>query len=461
MSAAAVGNAFAGAGATAEDASTLYYNPAGLSRMPGRQFTVGGAAIKPSIRFNDQGSTTVTGARLNGGEGGDAGSWAAVPALYYATDVMPGMRFGIGLQSAFGLKTEYDNGWAGRYHALKSELKTVNLNPTLAYAVNDRWSIGLGVSAQYAKVELSRAIDFGSVCAGSLGLARCVPSGFLPQARDGKVTLDGDEWAFGFNLGALYMPTPAMRFGLSHRSSIQHKLSGGSARFDRPAGLSGPLAAASAFADSGVSATLDLPETVNLSAYVGLDNKWALLGDLNWTRWSRFEELRVKFDNGSPDSVVKEAWRNTVRAGAGVNYRYNDAWLLRGGLSYEPSPVKDAFRTPAFPIQAARSSHSGCSSSRRSRAPGMSATPMSLSRMRRSAVPMCRSTATWLERIKAMSISSSCSTAMCFEDRCAQVTRRYYSASCSQRARSAAACRSWTASTLAASCKSLADTLTG
>jgi long-chain fatty acid transport protein len=262
---------------------------------------------------------------------------------------MPGMRFGIGLQSAFGLKTEYDNGWAGRYHALKSELKTVNLNPTLAYAVNDQWSIGLGVSAQYAKVELSRAIDFGSVCAGSLGVARCAPSGFLPQARDGKVTLDGDDWAFGFNLGALYMPTPAMRFGLSYRSSIQHKLSGGSARFDKPAGLPGPLAAASAFADSGVSATLDLPETVNLSAYVELDSKWALLGDLHWTRWSRFEELRVKFDNGSPDSVVKEAWRNTVRVGAGVNYRYNDAWLLRGGLSYEPSPVKDAFRTPSIP----------------------------------------------------------------------------------------------------------------
>lgn len=122
MSAAAIGNAFAGAGATADDASTVYYNPAGLSRMKGRQFALTGSAIRPSIRFNNQGSTTASGAPLHGGNGGDAGSWAAIPGLYYATDLVPNLRFGIGLQSAFGLKTEYQNGWAGRYQALNSEL---------------------------------------------------------------------------------------------------------------------------------------------------------------------------------------------------------------------------------------------------------------------------------------------------------------------------------------------------
>lgn len=349
MSAAAIGNAFAGAGATAEDASTIYYNPAGLSRMTGRQFTVTGSAIRPSIRFENHGSDTATGASLSGGNGGDAGSLAAIPALYYATDVIPGLRFGIGLQSAFGLKTEYDDGWVGRYQALKSELQTFNLNPTLAYAVNDKLSVGIGVSAQYAKVELTRAIDFGAVCAGALGVARCAPIGFLPQAKDGKVTLDGSDWAFGFNLGALYMATPGTRFGLSYRSRIRHDLSGGSARFDKPAGLPGPLAAAAAFSDTGVSAALDLPETINLSAYTELDSKWALLGDINWTRWSRFNELRVRFDNGSPDSVVREDWRNTTRFGVGVNYRHNDALMLRGGLTYERSPVREQFLTPSVP----------------------------------------------------------------------------------------------------------------
>lgn len=349
MSAAAIGNAFAGVGATADNASTIYYNPAGLSRMSGQQFTVGGAAIRPSIDFRNGGSVTATGARLSGGNGGDAGSWSAVPALYYATDLMPALRFGIGLQSAFGLKTEYDNGWVGRYQALKSELQTVNLNPTLAYAVNERFSVGAGISAQYAKVSLSRAIDFGTICAGALGVARCAPAGLLPQSRDGKVKLDGDDWAFGFNLGMLYMPTPTTRFGLAYRSSIHHTLSGGEARYEKPAGLPALLASNPAFANNGVTAALDLPETLNFSAYMELDPKWALLGDINWTRWSRFDELRVKFANGSPDSVVREAWRNTTRIGAGLNYRYHDAWTLRTGLSYERSPVKDAFRTPSIP----------------------------------------------------------------------------------------------------------------
>jgi long-chain fatty acid transport protein len=349
MSAAAIGNAFAGAGATAADASTIYYNPAGLSHMTGRQFSVTGSAVRPSIRFENQGSVTATGSRLSGGNGGDAGSWAAVPAMYYAADLGPAWRFGIGLQSAFGLKTEYDNGWAGRYQALKSELTTFNLNPTLAYAVNERLSVGMGISAQYAKVELSRALDFGSACAGALGLARCAPAGYLPQARDGKVTLDGKDWAFGFNLGALYMPDAGTRFGLAYRSSIRHKLSGGDAHFEKPAGLPGPLAAAAAFADTSVTAGLDLPETINFSAYKEINSKWALLGDINWTRWSRFNELRVQFGNGAPDSVIRESWRNSTRFGAGVNYRYNDAWLLRGGISYERSPVQDAFRTPSIP----------------------------------------------------------------------------------------------------------------
>lgn len=207
----------------------------------------------------------------------------------------------------------------------------------------------MGVSAQYAKVKLSRAIDFGTACVGTLGPARCAPNGLLPQARDGQVTLDGQDWAVGFNLGALYMPGPALRFGLSYRSRIRHSLSGGSAHFDTPAGLPGQLAHAPVFADSSVSAALDLPETVNFSAYMKLDEKWALLGDINWTRWSRFDELRVRFGNGAPDTVVPEQWRNTTRVGAGVNYRYNDAWMLRGGLSYERSPVRDAFRTPSIP----------------------------------------------------------------------------------------------------------------
>jgi len=349
MSAASIGNAFAGNAAIAEDASTVYYNPAGLARMTGRQFTATGSAIRPSVRFSNQGSASATGSALIGGDGGDAGKWTPVPALYYATDVRPGLRFGIGLQSPFGLKTEYGAGWVGRYQALNSELKTLDINPAVSYQISEKLSLGMGISAQYAEVDLSRAIDFGSVCIGRLGAAACVPSGFRPQAKDGRIALDGSDWAFGFNLGALFTPSANSRIGLAYRSPMRHEFSGGMARFDKPAGLPGPLAAAAAFADTGATAGLDLPESINLSGYLELDPKWSVMGDINWTRWSRFNELRVRFSNGAPDSVVREEWRNTVRVGVAVNYRYNDAWKMRAGLAYDQSPVKDEFRTPSVP----------------------------------------------------------------------------------------------------------------
>lgn len=348
MSAAAIGNAFAGSAAVAEDLGTIYYNPAGLSRMSGSQFMLAGTALRPSVQFANRGTLAPAGNAATGGDGGDAGGWNAVPAVFYAADLAPRLRLGIGLHSPFGLKTEYEEGWAGRYQALKSQLKTININPTLAYAVNEQFSVGIGVSAQYAKVELSRAIDFGGVCASRVGLAACAGGGLLPQARDGRATLEGDDWAYGLNLGAIYAPTAAWRFGLAYRSSIRHHFSG-NAHYDKPPGLPALLATAAPFSNTGIEAGLDLPETVNFSVYRELDSRWSVLGDVNWTRWSRFDALRVQFDNGAPDSVLREEWRNAFRLGLAVNYRYNDAWKLRGGLAFEQSPVKHAFRTPSIP----------------------------------------------------------------------------------------------------------------
>ncbi len=344
MSAANLGDAHAGA-AAAEDASTIYYNPAGLTRLNGRQFMFAGSAIRPSTKFSNSGSVSAVGTPLTGGNGGDAGSWALVPALYYATELSSRLRFGVGVQTPFGLTTEYDDGWVGRYQALKSSLKSVNINPALAYKVNDLVSVGAGISAQYVDVELSRAIDFGSICVGSLGPAACAPIGFLPQARDGKVTVKGNDWGYGFNLGALFSPNTAARFGIAYRSKISHELSGDAA-FAKPAGLPAPLAAAPTFTNTGARASVDLPESLSVNGYAELDRKWSAMADITWMRWNRFKELRVRFDNGAPDSVTPEAWRNTLRVAAALNYRYNDSWKLRGGVAWDQSPVKAEFRTP-------------------------------------------------------------------------------------------------------------------
>jgi len=348
MSAASVGNAHAGGAAAAEDIGTIFYNPAGLMRFSGRQFMIVGSAIRPSAEFENRGSVSAVGTPLTGGDGGDAGKWTLVPGVFYAMDLAPGMRFGLGLHAPFGLITDYDGGWKGRYQALKSELQSVNINPTLAYRVNDMVSVGGGISAQYVNVELTRAIDFGSVCAGSLGLATCAPLGFLPQARDGSATVKGNDWGYGFNLGALAAPNDRMRFGIAYRSKITQQISG-SANFTKPAGLPAPIAASPTFTNTGAEASLDLPELLSVSGYVDLDPKWSAMADLSWQHWSRFKELRIRFDNGAPDSVTPENWRNTYRVSAALNYRYNDMWKLRGGIAYDQSPVQGEFLTPRIP----------------------------------------------------------------------------------------------------------------
>lgn len=345
MSAGSVGNAHAGSAAVAEDLGTIYYNPAGLARMSGRQFMLNGSVIRPSSKFTNAGSSIPGGATQ---AGGDAGDWAVVPAMYFATDLAPRLRFGIGLQAPFGLRTEYDEGWVGRYQALTSDLTVVNINPTLSYRLNDMVSLGAGVSAQYVDVELSRAIDFGTICLFTVGVIPCLGSGILPLANDGKVTVKGHDWGFGYNFGVLLTPTDSTRIGIAYRSQIRHDLSG-SAKYEVPANLPAALTTSSFFSNTGATADVTLPESLTLSGYMDITPKWAVMGDISWMRWNRFDELRVRFNNGAPESVTPERWRNTVRYAAAVNYRYNDAWKFRAGVAYDPTPVRDEFRTARIP----------------------------------------------------------------------------------------------------------------
>ncbi len=348
MSAASVGNAHAGAAAVAEDLGTIYYNPAGLARMSGTQFMAAVSGVRPSTKFRNAGSLSATGALASGSNGGDAGGWSPVPAIYYATDVSPRLRFGIGLQAPFGLKTEYAPDWVGRYQALISEMKTYHINPSLSWRLNDALALGAGISAQYVDVELSRAIDFGSICIATLGAGACAPSGFLPQARDGTATVQGNDWGFGYTLGMLWTPDASTRIGIAYHSRIRHKLRG-QASFNKPAGLPAPLAGAPSFSDGAANAAVSLPESLSLAVYRDLDPRWAVMGDVTWMRWSRFDELRVRFANGAADSVTPERWRNTVRIAAAVHYRVAESWKLRAGVAWDPAPLESPFRTPRIP----------------------------------------------------------------------------------------------------------------
>ncbi len=349
-----LGNAYAGAGASAADASTIFFNPAGLMYLTGNQLAAAGHIIKPSADFSGS-ATNALGAPVAGGDGGDAGGVALVPNLFYSHRLPNDFVLGIGISSPFGLKTEYDADWVGRYHAIESDLKTININPTIAYRAASNLSVGVGLNVQYIEATLSQAINQTSSCAGvvmaqnpgmdaATAVATCGVLGVSNADASGEI--EGDDWSVGYNFGLMYDVNPGTRIGFAYRSKIKQDLKGDATFANADAFFTG----IGIFVPTSVSASVTLPESASLSLYHEVDSQWAVLADATWTHWNRFQELRVEYASTQPDSVTVEDWSNSMRYSLGLNYRYNSAWLLRTGIAFDEEPIRnDARRTPRIP----------------------------------------------------------------------------------------------------------------
>ncbi|MGE5472501.1 MAG: OmpP1/FadL family transporter [Bacteroidota bacterium] len=302
QSASGVGNAYAGSAAIADNASMAFYNPAGLTQLTGFQLSAGVAGVGPSYKFHNEGSSGVLG---SGGNGGDAGSWAAVPNAHFSWQVAPDWFLGFGVSAPFGLATEYnDSNWIGRYQSLKSEVKTINYNPSLGYRVNDKVSLGFGVNYQTIDAELTSAAG----------------------------RLKGDDTAWGWNAGALFTLSPAMRVGLSYRSSIKYNLTGT---------LNETIP---------VKTDVKLPDTFILSVWQQVSDRWEAMGDLSYTRWSSLKTLDVyRRDTGAQLPGETFNYRNAWRLAWGAAYRYNDAAKVKFGIAYDRTPTTDANRSARVP----------------------------------------------------------------------------------------------------------------
>jgi long-chain fatty acid transport protein len=315
QSASVNGNAYSGAAATAEDASTIWYNPAGMARLPGTQVSINANAIRTSFRYHDGGSTGAF-ANPGSGDGGDGGGLALVPQAYLSTDLGEGWWAGFALNTPFGQKTEYDDGWRGQFVALKSEAKSLNINIALAHEVNKSWSIGGGLDVQRFETELTNF-------AGPLGSAK----------------LEANDVSWGYNLGVMFNASDLTRVGLAYRSKIVYELSGN-------ATFSGNGAA-----NTPARTDLTVPETLSLSAFTALSHDWEFVGTVTWTRWGRLQTLSVTRPDGSQLTAFPFKWRNTVFFGAGANYKPSDAWKIRAGIAYDPAVSNDETRTPRLPDQ--------------------------------------------------------------------------------------------------------------
>jgi long-chain fatty acid transport protein len=306
QNASGIATSYAGSAAVADNASTIYFNPAGMTQLPGIQLSAGVVGVRPSFKFSNEGSSGLLG---TGGNGGDAGGWSAVPNAYLSWQVAPDWFIGLGISSPFGLATEYDNNWIGGYQAIKSEITTVNYNPSLAWKVNDKVALGLGLSYQTIDAEMTNMTP--------VGLYR----------------LKGDDGAWGWNAGALFTLSPAMRVGVSYRSTMSYTLDG-----DRTLG---------AAPSTSASADLKLPDTVILSVWQQVSDRWEAMGDLSFTRWNTLDKLNVRSVAGTETESFN--YDNSWRIAWGAAYKASDAWKVKFGIAYDRTPTSDDNRTARTP----------------------------------------------------------------------------------------------------------------
>ncbi|MCP9759369.1 transporter [Aquitalea sp. S1-19] len=315
-----LGRAHAGAGVAGDDLSAVFYNPAGMMLLNGTQVQGGFTYAEIDAPFE---GTTKKGNRFsdNGRAAGEA-----IPNAFFVKEINERTRFGFGVTVPFGLGSGYGENWGGRNSGIEAHIMTVDLNPSLAYQLDDKWSIGGGISAQYTKANLKKGAPIGSA--------------------SGEI--DADSWDYGYNLGLMYQFDKDSRVGLSYRSKIQHEPDG----TYTVEGMPGPLNGLNGV--YGGSTRVTTPESVLLSGYHRIDPKLALTGSLRWSNWSRYETLSIENDSGkfpiSEPSVIENNWKASWFASVGADYNYSDKLTLRGGVAYETSPVPDAeHRNPLIP----------------------------------------------------------------------------------------------------------------
>ena len=319
-----LGNAYAGSAAVAENASTIYFNPAGMTQLQGLEVSGGLALIKPSFKFNDKGSSV--GALGAAGNGGDAGGLAALPNGYLSWALTKDLYVGIGVGAPFGLTTEYDDRWIGGAHSVKFEIVTYNVNPSIAYRVNDKLSLGFGLNWQKVEAEYVR---LAGITAGTSLV---------------KSTMNLDDDAWGWNAGALFTLSPSTKVGVSYRSRVKYhtscdvKLSSDGS----PLGNGTRAALIGLGAQSDLTASLTMPDTFIMSVDQKLNDKWEMLGDVSWTGWSSIPKVDIVRTSGAIAQTLETDFRNAWRVALGANYKVNDAWKMKFGVAYDQTPVKNA-----------------------------------------------------------------------------------------------------------------------
>lgn len=313
QSAAALGNAFAGATAGAENNSYSYFNVAGLTKQKGTQVNVGGTYIIPRAEAHDIYDANGTDRNQDVNNIVHA---AIAPNATISHQLNDEVYLGLSMNVPFGMITKYDGDWVGADHGVTSKVISVTTTPMVAYKATDKLSIGAGLPIQYVKARLSNAVLGGA----------------------GSATMEGDTVDVGYQLGAMYEFDDDTRIGVGYRSEINHKLKGD---------ISSDLSVA--MLNQDISARLDTPAMFSVGAYHRLNDKWEVMAEYQRVYWNSFDSLDIYGREVPFVSSTPENWRDTNFYAIGASYQMDNQWKLRLGFAYDESAVKEADRTPRIP----------------------------------------------------------------------------------------------------------------
>ncbi|MFC6300159.1 transporter [Pseudomonas sp. CCM 7893] len=332
---AGMGTGFAGRSSSAENASTVYGNPAGMARLEGQQITGGVAAIDASTNIKD------TSGRSRGSNKGDMVPFTAVPFGFYTNKLNDQWAVGFGVYAPFGLVTDYESGFQGRAFGSKSEVQVITFQPTVSYAFNDRVSIGFGPTINRISGTLESEPSLQAL---------------VPGSGDNRIKVKGDDTALGFNAGILVQATDTTRVGLTYHSKVKYKLEGHT-EVSPGAGVPATVLANRRY---DASLKVDTPESWDLSVTQDLSDVWKLYAGASWTRWSRLKDITVENEGvtraggiAAPGMVgtIKEEqnWHDTWAYAVGTSYRVTKQVVLRTGLTFDQSPTNNTDRSPRIP----------------------------------------------------------------------------------------------------------------
>lgn len=339
--------------AEAADATSIFYNPAGLTHLDKHEISASVNLVAPNIRYeNAQATHYRNGAPVIGSTGGKiTDDITLAPHVYGAYKLNERVSLGLGVYVPFGSSTEYDKNSVLRYNINQLGLTTIAVEPVAAFKANDKHSFGVGVIAQYSKAELRKFADWGAALP-----ARAPHTG---SSLDGSAEVKGHDWGFGYHLGWMYDASPRFRMGVNYRSKVSHTLKGradwqpeGLAAMANFRGISAPvlMGGRGYAANEKASVAIVTPESLSVHGQFKATPKLNLFGDVTWTRHSRFNRVNLVFENPkriingglSNTTTIVPNWRNTVKVAVGGSYQINKPWQVRAGLAFDQSPVRNS-----------------------------------------------------------------------------------------------------------------------